>query len=56
MIAAMLGWLEPVPAALIQEMIDVAVIVNALRALRPAHRRRSRTLPTAAGQQLITIT
>jgi heavy metal translocating P-type ATPase len=52
MIAAMLGWLEPVPAALIQEMIDVAVILNALRALRPAHRRRSRTLPVATGRQL----
>ena len=40
MIAAMLGWLQPVPAALIQEMIDAAFILNALRALRPAHRRR----------------
>lgn len=52
MIAAMLGWLEPVPAALIQEMIDVAVILNALRALRPAHRRHSRTLPVETGQKL----
>ena len=33
-------------------MIDVAVIVNALRALRPAQRRRSRTLPVATGQRL----
>jgi hypothetical protein len=41
-----------VPAALIQEMIDIAVILNALRALRPAHRRRSRTLPVATGHQL----
>ncbi len=40
MIAAALGWLAPVPAALIQEAIDVMVIVNALRALRtPASRR-----------------
>ena len=52
MIAAMLGWLAPVPAALIQEMIDVAVILNALRALRPALQRRSRTLPVATGRQL----
>ena len=52
MIAAMLGWLAPVPAALIQEMIDVAVILNALRALRPAHHRRSRTLPATTGRQL----
>jgi heavy metal translocating P-type ATPase len=52
MLAAMFGWLEPVPAALIQELIDVAVILNALRALRPAHKRRSRTLPIAIGRQL----
>jgi len=34
MAAAALGWLQPVPAALVQEAIDVAVILNALRALR----------------------
>jgi hypothetical protein len=36
--AAAFGWLQPVPAALVQEAIDVAVILNALRALLPAHR------------------
>lgn len=34
MIAAALGYLTPVQGALIQEAIDVAVILNALRALR----------------------
>ena len=48
----MFGLIAPVPAALIQELIDVAVILNALRALRPAVRRRSRVLPVATGQQL----
>ena len=52
MLAAMFGWIEPVPAALIQELIDVAVILNALRALRPAPRRGARLLPAAAGRQL----
>jgi heavy metal translocating P-type ATPase len=36
MAAALMGWLPPVPAALTQEAIDVAVIINALRAARPA--------------------
>lgn len=34
MLAAAFGWLTPVQGALIQEAIDVAVILNALRALR----------------------
>jgi cation transport ATPase len=34
MIAAALGHLTPVEGALLQEAIDVAVILNALRALR----------------------
>jgi P-type E1-E2 ATPase len=34
MLAAALGYLTPVPGALLQELIDVAVILNALRALR----------------------
>ncbi len=34
MIAASLGYLPPVQGALVQEVIDVAVILNALRALR----------------------
>ena len=36
MVAAALGYLTPVEGALIQEAIDVAVILNALRALRIA--------------------
>ena len=35
MIAAGLGWLPPVAGALTQEAIDVAVILNALRASFP---------------------
>ncbi|AWL99972.1 heavy metal translocating P-type ATPase [Bradyrhizobium amphicarpaeae] len=35
MVAAAFGWLDPVPAAIVQEVIDVAVILNALRALKP---------------------
>ena len=34
MVAAALGYLTPVQGALMQEAIDVAVILNALRALR----------------------
>lgn len=39
MVAAAFGYLEPVQGALLQELIDVAVILNALRALRiiPTH-------------------
>jgi heavy metal translocating P-type ATPase len=35
MLAASLGWLTPVAGALTQEAVDVAVILNALRALGP---------------------
>ena len=34
MIAAAFGYLSPVQGALLQELIDVAVIFNALRVLR----------------------
>ena len=37
--AAAFGWLSPVAGALTQEAIDVAVILNALRALGPAWTR-----------------
>jgi heavy metal translocating P-type ATPase len=37
MVAAGLGFLPAAWGAVLQEVIDVAVIVNALRALRPAH-------------------
>jgi heavy metal translocating P-type ATPase len=39
MIAAAFGFLAPVAGALLQEAIDVAVILNALRALGPGHAR-----------------
>lgn len=40
MLAAAAGWLPPVAGALVQEGIDVAVILNALRALGGDRRRR----------------
>jgi len=52
MLAAMLGFLAPVPAAILQEVIDVAVILNALRALRPAYKRATRVLPSETGRAL----
>ena len=52
MLAATVGWLAPVPAAILQEAIDVAVILNALRALTPAHRRVQRTISAATGLAL----
>ena len=39
MVAAALGFLPPVWGAVLQEAIDVAVILNALRALAPGRRR-----------------
>src|SRR6516165_1396105 len=52
MLAAATGWLVPVAAAIVQELIDVAVILNALRALRPAAPGLHRMLPAAAGRDL----
>ena len=52
MVAATLGWLTPVPAAILQELIDVAVILNALRALRPGGLRSGRTMTVEAGREL----
>jgi heavy metal translocating P-type ATPase len=52
MLAAMAGWLAPVPAAIIQEVIDVIVILNALRALNPADGRVGRTIPAAIGREM----
>jgi P-type E1-E2 ATPase len=43
MIAAALGYLAPVEGALLQEVIDVAVILNALRALRIRPKRVAAT-------------
>jgi len=50
MIAAALGYLTPVQGALLQEAIDVAVILNALRALRirPTVLGETPTAPTRA--------
>ena len=42
MAAAAFGWLTPVAGALTQEAIDVAVILNALRALVPARAQSAR--------------
>jgi P-type E1-E2 ATPase len=36
MVSAALGYLDPVAGAFLQEAIDLAVVLNALRALRPA--------------------
>jgi hypothetical protein len=52
MLAATVGLLTPVPAAVLQEIIDVAVILNALRALKPDRARRRRTLSAAVGREL----
>ena len=52
MAAAAVGWLQPVPAALVQEAIDVAVILNALRALLPAHRGKSGQITAEDGRAL----
>ncbi len=50
--AATLGWLGPVPAAIAQEAIDVAVILNALRALVPAHGRSGQRIAMEDGREL----
>jgi hypothetical protein len=52
MLAAAAGWLLPVPAAIVQEVIDVAVIVNALRAAGPARGRTRPAIPAATGHEL----
>lgn len=52
MVAAMLGWLDPVPAAIVQEVIDVAVILNSLRALTPALVRSGSRLTAEQGLTL----
>jgi soluble P-type ATPase len=52
MVAATLGWLMPVPAAIVQEVIDVAVILNALRALTPGFGHARRRMTAADGREL----
>jgi heavy metal translocating P-type ATPase len=52
MLAATFGCLLPVPAAILQEVIDVAVILNALRALSPGHGHTGKSMTAAAGREL----
>jgi len=52
MLAAMAGWLAPVPAAIVQELIDIAVILNALRALTPAGGRHKIGLTAQTEREL----
>jgi heavy metal translocating P-type ATPase len=49
---AAFGWLTPVAGALTQEAIDIAVILNALRALGPARRLTSHLLPDKLARDL----
>jgi heavy metal translocating P-type ATPase len=49
---AAIGWLPPVAGALTQEAVDVAVILNALRALGPGRASARRTMPLAAAGSL----
>ncbi len=46
------GWLTPVAGALAQELIDVAVILNALRALGPGARAPGHALPAKMARAL----
>jgi heavy metal translocating P-type ATPase len=52
MAVAAFGFLPPIAGALTQEVIDVAVILNALRALTPRHRPRGRKMPATAATTL----
>jgi heavy metal translocating P-type ATPase len=52
MLAATFGWLMPVPAAIVQEVIDIAVILNALRALSPAYGHARGHMTAAVGREL----
>jgi hypothetical protein len=52
MAAAAVGWLTPVAGALTQEAIDVAVILNALRALGPGRTFGRRSMPAATATAL----
>lgn len=52
MLFAAIGLLPPIAGALTQEIIDVAVILNALRALTPGQRLGHRKMPAAAATSL----
>ena len=56
MLAATIGWLTPVPAAIVQEVIDVAVILNALRALNSSLAASRRDLGVAAEKSFSSAT
>jgi soluble P-type ATPase len=49
---AAIGWLPPIAGALTQEAIDVAVILNALRALTPGYKFGRQTMPVATATSL----
>jgi len=49
---AAVGLLPPIAGALTQEVIDVAVILNALRALTPGHKLGHRKMPAEAATTL----
>ena len=49
---AAVGFLPPIAGALTQELIDVVVILNALRALRPAGKSTREKMPAKAGTAL----
>jgi heavy metal translocating P-type ATPase len=52
MAIAALGYLPPIAGALTQEVIDVAVILNALRALSPGNASHMRKMPATEGTSL----
>jgi heavy metal translocating P-type ATPase len=52
MCVAALGFLPPIAGALTQEAIDVAVIINALRALTPGNKSGRQKMPLAAATTL----
>ena len=52
MAIAALGYLPPIAGALTQEVIDVAVILNALRALSPGNASQMRKMPATEGTSL----
>ena len=52
MAVAAIGWLTPVAGAITQEVIDIAVILNALRALGSGARFSAPTLPAKAAREL----
>jgi soluble P-type ATPase len=53
MVLAAFGWLSPVAGALTQEAIDIAVILNALRALSPAWHMRREPMRAEAARELL---